>query len=343
MNETLHQGVSDTLKYLISVVDSRLQPEEAKTQMMALQKLYPSLTIKLLWQEEAYDGSIHYNVLLQSAEVGTISLSIAAKNSLPWPLRGVQRSREQDFLKVNDMVFTVGDTVARLDFLWKEKPLTDRFIDECLIYEAIDEYHIDISDIELQEAINAFRVEHKLYQAQDTYLWLEDRGFTHEKLESLILEHTKVAKLRKHLTDSHVTSYFEQHFSDFESARVAQITFDDEISATEARELISSHTLGFTALLAQRVASAQTSLRGNGFKVLQRGQTSAEFGDIIFNASPGDILGPSKTENGYTLMQVLSFQPACLDEETITKIQQSLFKEWLAERRASAIVQWNWG
>lgn len=343
MNDIVKQGVLDAMQYLISLAEDKLQPEEAKLRLKALKERYAMLKIDLIWQEEAYDESIHYDLLLRSPDVGTISLSVAPKNSLPWPLRGVQRSREQDFLKVNNMIFTVGDTVARLDFLWNEKPLTDRFVTECLIYEALDEHPIDISDAELQEALNAFRTEHKLYRAQDTYRWIADRGITHEKLESLVLEHTKVAKLRERLTASRVSSYFEQHRTDFESVRVVQITFKNEASAIKAREQIASNILSFYDLLEQNFISTQASQIENSFKVIQRGQMPSEIEDRVFSALPGDILGPLEAETGYMLLRILSFQPACLDGTTTMKIQQSLFKEWLVERRAKATVEWNWG
>ena len=60
-------------------------------------------------------------------------------------------------------------------------------------------------------------------------------------------------------------------------------------------------------------------------------------------AAPGEIVGPGRTEEGWTLILVLSFTPACLDEPTRRAIQEILFAEWLAERRRAATIEWCWG
>ena len=41
--------------------------------------------------------------------------------------------------------------------------------------------------------------------------------------------------------------------------------------------------------------------------------------------------------------RVLAFRPAVADDATRAAIEQILFDEWLAERRARANVTWHWG
>ena len=54
-------------------------------------------------------------------------------------------------------------------------------------------------------------------------------------------------------------------------------------------------------------------------------------------------MGPVRLDAGYTLVHVLSFALASLDQPTRRAIQETLFAEWLAERRRAATIEWCWG
>jgi parvulin-like peptidyl-prolyl isomerase len=55
----------------------------------------------------------------------------------------------------------------------------------------------------------------------------------------------------------------------------------------------------------------------------------ADVAALVFAASPGEIIGPHKTDEGYHLFKVEEFISAELTEERSQQIIQKLFTEWL--------------
>ncbi|NJR75065.1 MAG: TIGR04500 family putative peptide maturation system protein [Scytonema sp. CRU_2_7] len=245
MNNTLEQTLANTLEYLRLLVREGTRPEEALADFRFLQKQHPDIGMDLLWEEEAYDQSVHYDTLLHLAGEGTVSLSFCPDRALPWPMRGVHRWSEKDLVRVNNTVLTVAEAIACLDFIWDEVRIVNRLVDMCLLREVLEKDPIELSDAELQLAMNSFRRKHKLYKAEDTYRWLEQHSMTHEKLESLVANEVIVAKLRDHVTVEQVTDYFAVHKIDFDTAYIAQILFSDKENAHQVWEQIRSGEVNF--------------------------------------------------------------------------------------------------
>src|SRR5207247_7550669 len=112
------------------------------------------------------------DALLHLPGEGTISLSFCPDRALPWPLRGVHRWSDKDLVRVNDTVLQVDQAIACLDFIWGEWPLVKRLVDTCLIQEALQKDPIDLSDAQLQQAMDGFRRAHQLYTAEDPFRWM---------------------------------------------------------------------------------------------------------------------------------------------------------------------------
>src|SRR3712207_3109767 len=106
MNNTLERALVDTLEYLMSLVQEGIQPEEARARLRLLQKQHSNMEMDLLWEEEVYDQSVHYDTLLHLGGEGTVSLSFCPDRALPWPMRGVHRWSEKDLVRVNNTVLT---------------------------------------------------------------------------------------------------------------------------------------------------------------------------------------------------------------------------------------------
>src|SRR5205085_9897928 len=130
---------------------------------------------------------------------------------------------EGDLVRVNDNVIQVEVAMACLDFIWDEASIIDRLVNMCLIQEELERNPIDLTDVELQEAMNRFRSAKKLFKAEDTLRWLERHGMTHEKLERYVTESAIVPKLRDRIAASRVEEYFRQHPGDLDTARIARL------------------------------------------------------------------------------------------------------------------------
>jgi len=169
MKDTPQPILSETLNCLMTFSQNRIRPEEATARLRLLQQQYPHTAMDLLWEEEEYDQSVHYDALLHLDGTGTVSLSFCPEHTLPWPMRGVHRASEADLVRVNNTVLKIDQAIACLEFIWNEARIIDRMVNLCLIWEALNKDPIDPSDTELQLAMDGFRRAHKLYKVEDVH------------------------------------------------------------------------------------------------------------------------------------------------------------------------------
>ena len=343
---SLQNVVNNTLGYLMELSKDEVRPPEAKNRLRFLQSQQPEIGLRLVWEEEPYDGSVHYDVLIRLDGQATVSLSYCSDRALPWPLRGVHRWAEVDLLRVNDIVLKVEQAIACLDFLWNEAPLVNRLVNVCLIQEELDKNPIELTDPELQLGMDGFRRAHKLYEVEDTHRWLQLRGMTHAQLERLVTDNLVIAKLRERITDGRVERYFEDHQADFDTAWIAQIYCESAISADQVYREVSANGASFHDAAQRRflaTAKAGSSEKHAHFAKLRRNETPGELAAKVFSACTDDIVGPARVDDGYVIARILCIASGQLDESTRSAIQSILFEEWLAKRRESAAISWSWG
>jgi putative peptide maturation system protein len=346
MNDNPFTGWDSILEYLVALHREGVRPPVARARLRQLQAQYPDTRLELVWEEEVYDGSVHYDILVHRIGQGTISMSVSPEQALPWPLRGLVKWSDKDIVRVNNVSLRVHDAIALLDFIWEEAPLVNRLLNVCLIHEALEQEPIELSDAEMQRALDAFRRTHKLYTAPETYRWMERLGITREKLERLVADEATVAKLRNRVTARQVEAHFQTHRADFDCARVARLHFPDETSAQRALVEVRGGRLDFYVEAERRFREAAQPTSGQSqelFAVVERRQACPSLGRALFAAAPGDLIGPVSTPNGYTVLRVLSITPARLDETTFAGIQKILFEDWLEKRRRAAKIEWYWG
>jgi putative peptide maturation system protein len=345
MTEDVRSVAIHALDYLVGVSHDGLGPDEAAERLRAVAARHPEVRVDLVWDEEAYSRSVHYDVLLRSGGLGTVSISVCPDRGLPWPLRGVHRWREQELVRVNGTVLRVAQAVACLEFIWGVAPITRRLVDVCLVQEALAEAPQPISAAELQTALDDFRRAHALHGAEETARWMERQGLTHDRLERHVAEQVCVAKLRDRIAAGRIEEYFERHRAEFDVAHAARIPFPSEESAARAVRQIRGGRLEFYQAAEEWFLSQRpsTTRPRDLFVAVRRGQLSPEGASAVFEARPGTVVGPVRNGAGYSVVRVLSIAPARLDEPTRAEITTLLFEEWLAQRREAAAIEWYWG
>jgi len=60
------------------------------------------------------------------------------------------------------------------------------------------------------------------------------------------------------------------------------------------------------------------------------------------SARCGQVIGPEWQAPDHVLVQVLTRQPAHLDQCTRAAIEELVYGEWLAGQRAAVAVEWHW-
>jgi putative peptide maturation system protein len=347
MKEAVQQFVvADTLDYLMTLVRDGVRPEEARSGFRPLQRRYSEVGMQLIWEQETYDGSVHYDALVNLPGSGTVSISYCDDRAKPWPLRGVARWSDSDVVRVNDTVLSMDQAVACLDFVWEESRITDRLVNVCLIQQELEKNPIEISNQELQAAMDGFRRARKLFTADDTHRWMERRGITHHELEQLVSSLATTVKLRDEVVGDRVDDYFTSHSEAFDVVHVARIVLCDEAEAVRLAERIRNHEADFNEA-AQDSFIAASGFRkakdGDFFVSMRQREAPAEICTSLFESSPGSIVGPVREGENHVIFRIISVVRATLDDTTRDAIKNILFEEWLEQRRSAASVEWLWG
>ena len=341
MNESSRNLCIELLDALIALADEGVEPQEANARIRALGARHPQASIDLVWERDSYENRAHYDALVDHEGRGTISLAFCPDRGLPWPLRGAQRWSEYELLRVNQTLLRVDEAIELIDFIWKEEPLLQRLIDTCLVRETLEKEPIEISDEELQAAMDEFRAARGLHSRETMFAWMKDNGLDLEHVERHLEWETAKTKLRRQVAANRVEDYFASMRSVFDVVEVAELVFEDPAQASRVARELQQGKADFFALAAE--AFVQRNARGNLFTRATRGELAPAAAEALFGAEPGAIVGPVLVNGTSHVYRVLARRPAELDRTTRERIEQKLFDEWLAQRRRSARIEWNWG
>jgi putative peptide maturation system protein len=334
--------LDDALAFLTAAAAERAEPTEAQRRLHELRREHPGVQLRLVWQREPYDGSIHYDLLMTRPGSGTVSLSYAPDLALPWAFRGGHRVSERLLVRVNGVDMELDQAIACLDFLWDESRLADRLVTACLVREALEEDVLELSDAELQEAMDAFRRARGLLDGGATREWMARHCLSHADLEELAAGEAAVARLRKKTTGDRVRPYFATHRRQLDVLRIAELVFASGAAARRAADETDAGR-DFFAMAEAALATGAASSPAGFFRTLRRGDLATVIAESVAGARAGMTLGPQPAGGGHALIRVLAVQPAVLDEPTTDLIERRLFDAWLNLRKESARVEWFWG
>lgn len=237
-------------------------------------------------------------------------------------------------MRVNNIVLGVPQAIACMDFVWDDARIVEQLINACLIQEELEREPVEISDDDLQVAVDQFRGRHGLYTVAETVAWMELRGMTQAQLEDLVADDLKVAKLRDRVTEGLVTRYFDDHRSEFDTVRALRIPCGSARVAAEALQRLDSGDADVFELA--QSCSLTDGATVPTFSAMRRRELPGSLRDAYMEA------GTSYLAAG-EIVYVIGVDCAQLDAATAAAIQQSLFEDWLAARRRDARIEWNWG
>ncbi|MEO7455076.1 MAG: hypothetical protein ABIY52_02365 [Gemmatimonadaceae bacterium] len=310
-----HDGVvADALSVLLRAQGQPLAAVQRS--FHELRTRHHDVGLELLWENGRYAGASNYDALITTPN-GTISLGYAASHAVPWLLRSACHSHECDVATVNSRLIDIQTVVAYLDLVWNDTRLMEQMVDDQLIDEAVESLAIEPTREDISAAVDEFRIARGLNRAADFTQWLSDRGLGHERLEWIVSRDSAARALRRHVVTAEMVR--ERMSSDFDTVRIARFRSDEE------------HVGDF-------YAAAEQHFPDRLFASLVRRDLGAAQAAMIFGAPPGTTLTRVPSGDGFDVVHVISFAPAQPDD-----VERVIFREWLAERRKSARVEWFWG
>lgn len=321
----------------------RSGPKDAMARAAGMRGLPGLAELDLVWERSAFDHALHFDALVPGA-AGTLSMSWCPDRGVPWPLRGALRNSEADLLRVDGHTLKVATAIALMDLVWNNDDLVTRLIDAAIIHRQQASFAIgpsDVTDEQLQHAVDDFRRRRDLLTAEDTERWLAERGLDHRRLEIILADNLLRDRVRDRILGAEVAT------GPAEVAALDRIALEwlAADGAAQAGALFARLRDGETCIadelrrrfLAGAPAEAACAC-------LARRDLPADVAAHLFAAPVGTLVEPFELGGRYRVARVLAIAPADpADPATAEALREASFASWLAERRRAAAIEWFWG
>jgi len=293
------------------------------------------LPITALTETAPEHRGLHVAVL-DLPDGASLSLGFCPPLADPWLLLAARSWSERDVLRVDGTPLRIHDVIRFLDSMWRDRDLLRQLVDLCIVRDEIRRRGLTVDDVEIQEATDALRRGMGLTSAEATYRWLEERGLTEGDLEGYGRDHAMIARLRAEVVPPPAVDL----------RCTAQPAAGDELTVLRARFATRTAATAFSksappidAPLARLIEGLDLGCLGFEIAVIRRlalpvpARAAAYLGAAIEHAH-GDQ---------HWVTVVLAVRPGGDDAHLRDIVEQELFEEWLAQRRARSKIEWYWG
>ncbi len=208
--------------------------------------------------------------------------------------------------------------------------------EDALLSQLAQAEGLSVSDAELQEAFDAYRLDLELQKADDTNAWLAASGITVEEVETALESGILGEKLaEKLIDDAKIDTYYNENPSEFEYAQISQLAVADAGAAEELALSIREEGEDFSALAKQHSADAPTKLGGGYLGRVSRDEAGGLPGDVcdrVFASSAGEVIGPFELPGGvHLIICVHEVGRVELDDDLRAALRAQLFGAHLAQ------------
>jgi parvulin-like peptidyl-prolyl isomerase len=244
-------------------------------------------------------------------------------------------------VKIDGKAIDLADFVRVLKLTGQFEGLLEQFVRDRLAVLGAKKSGIQVSEAEIQERADQIRRVRGLHRASDTNKYLDAMRVSLEEFEAFIVDSLYQEKmLRKVCGDSAVEGYFKLNSPKFDSIEVSHIVLDSEAKAKEMIAVLSDDPDSFEQM-AREHSIADTKEQGGSIGKLLRGSLPSDIEAKVFNAVPGELLGPfaSGDRTAFEIFRVNARNPARLDEDTATEVRRLLREEWLHARAREHVIE----
>lgn len=190
---------------------------------------------------------------------------------------------------------------------------------------------LSASGDELQQFADSFRKIHGLMTAEDTYTFLAKKGLTEDDFEEFCEESLMMERIKDHLSDENrIQEYFVNNRADFDAARISVIAVKDQNLADEIVLQVTDEGVDFHLLARKHSIDLSTKYAGGYIGNVKRKMLDPQTAAKVFNASPGEVIGPFNQKDVFQLIFVEEIIKAEMNEENAAEIKERLFTEWIS-------------
>ncbi|WP_020473525.1 peptidylprolyl isomerase [Zavarzinella formosa] len=216
--------------------------------------------------------------------------------------------------------------------------LLDAFVETYLVSRA-RRSGITVSELELQQAADQFRMRNGMASAEQTREWFLREAISEADFAAGLERDLLVEKLRRSVVDSKVEQAFNANLQRFARVRFRRVLVGSEGEARDTMDAIGSGRSNFDEQARVRSLDLATKNSGGDGGVIRRVDLNEQLANIIFQAEIGQLLGPIQAGQGYLVVRVEEFLPAEMDDGIRNGIRKELFDGWLRNELSKAPIE----
>jgi parvulin-like peptidyl-prolyl isomerase len=244
-------------------------------------------------------------------------------------------------VRIDDEVIGTDDFIRTLKLTGQFDSLVEQLVRDKLTVRAAKKQGVPVTPEEVQERADQFRRSQGLHRAADMNHYLDTLGVSLDEFEDFITDGLFQEKMMEQVcSDEAVEQYFKLNSPRFDSVEVSHIVLDTEGKAKEMMSALADDPDSF-AEMAREHSVDEARERGGVIGKVLRGSLKPDLEARVFNAAPGDLLGPfpSPDRAFYEIFAVNAKYPATLDEDIAIEVRRLLREEWLVARSQEHIIE----
>jgi len=335
MDDSFAEILSGAVALLRVLPRDRKSLDKARASFRLFRDSLNGIHCDLLADHPPASDKVDYDILIGTPDGGTVVVSWQPDEGVPLTVQHADHWAANYVLTVNERHTSIQSALVYLNtFLHRRPHLMEELINGSLILQEIEASPPEVSEAEIKKAINDYRIGMGLSSAAATREWLAAMGLTAAGLRELVEPGLKARKLKERLTADQVRPWFRSHRSLFEMLTVFRVhTKSKALAAALARGARRSDLWTAVRTVASQLPKPEGRLTT---------MHACEFPESLAGASERAIAGPESEPGGHWVGQLIKRAPARLDRATRMKIQDTLFRTWLAERRQQSSIRWHW-
>ena len=243
-------------------------------------------------------------------------------------------------VRIDEEVIEIEECVRIWKLTGRFESMMEDLVRDKLAVHAAKRQGITLEPDEIQARADQFRRIHGLHRAADMNDYLDALGVGLDEFEQFISEGLYEEKVMADVcSDAAVAAYFKLNSPRFDSVEISHIVVDSEGKAKELMAYLEDDPESF-AEMASEHSIAETSERGGRIGKVLRGALRADVEGRVFNAEPGELLGPFPSGDAavFEIFTIDSKRPAALDEQTTAEVRRLLREEWLGARAQDHVI-----
>jgi parvulin-like peptidyl-prolyl isomerase len=222
--------------------------------------------------------------------------------------------------------------IQQLKFSRQMPTIIREIVSRQIISDTAKAKSITLTEEEIQQAADSFRLQNNLSSSRATLNWLEKHNLSVEEFEQLVYYNSLSLKLAQELYGDRAEAYFYEHKIDYAKAAIHEVILDNFDLAIELFYGIQEREFSFWDVAHQYIQDSELRYRGGYRGYLKREELKPEISAAVFAAKPPQVIKPIVVEKRTYLLYVSEIIQPKLTSKIHYQIINKLFNQWLEKQ-----------